>query len=129
MLVGVALVLGLQPRAVRRSAAHRPGLRARLGRVPRARRRLRADGRDRAARRARRGVRRRDEPRAALPLELGAAAAPRRPARRGLRSSTRGEEREALDVATLTTPGGVGAARARGRARAARRGARRAAAG
>ena len=81
----------LQPRAVRRRAAHRPRLRARLGRVPGARRRLRADGLDRAARRARRRVRDGDEPGPAPPLQLGAAPASRRPARRGLhRAAGRG---------------------------------------
>ena len=61
----------LQPRAVRRSAPHRPRLRARLGRVPRARRRLRPDGLDRAAGRARRLLRHGDEPRPALTSPTG----------------------------------------------------------
>ena len=61
------------------------------------------------------------------PLQLGAPPAARRAARRGLRSSGAGEEREVLDVADAHDARGSRAARARGRARAARGRARRAA--
>ena len=44
IVIGPLLVLGLQPRAVRRLDSHRPRVRGRMGRVPRARRLLRAGG-------------------------------------------------------------------------------------